>query len=209
MVAGRFKRGHASRVRNRPQPLTASEIDAEDDGEIIDLGMIEIPDIIEPVPGGSVHDRRAGDDPGTTPPGTEPDEPPAHAERDWRKPPAPKARGRAVRVTATIRADITAKIRMPLEIGGRIWAVRDPLCGGVFVQQVPDTADALADIVCDSADLVAFFTGPGGAFMKYLNLGAALWPVAEVVAAHHVYHTVRLEDAQQGPPVPDLSGFAA
>jgi hypothetical protein len=45
--------------------------------------------------------------------------------------------------------------------------------------------------------------------MKYLNLGAALWPVAEVVAAHHVYHTVRLEDAPQAPPVPDLSGFAA
>jgi hypothetical protein len=205
MVAGRFKRGHASRVRNRPAPLTASEIDAEDDGEVIDLGMIDIPDIIEPVPGGSVHDRSAGDAPGTP----EPDEPPAHAERDWRKPPAPKARGRAVRVTATIRADITAKIRMPLEIGGRIWAVRDPLCGGVFVQQVPDTADALADIVCDSADLVAFFTGPGGAFMKYLNLGAALWPVAEVVAAHHVYHTVRLEDATQAPQQPDMTGYAA
>jgi hypothetical protein len=206
MVAGRFKRGHASRVRNRPRPLTAEEIDNADDGEVIDLGMIEIPDIIESVPAANPG---TGQEAGEAAGAPEPDEPPAHAAKDWRKPPAPKARGRAVRVTATIRADITAKISMPLEIGGRIWAVRDPLCGGVFVQQRPDIADALADIICDSADLVAFFTGPGGAFMKYLNLGAALWPVLEVVAAHHVYHTVRLEDAAQAPQQPDMTGYAA
>jgi hypothetical protein len=72
-----------------------------------------------------------------------------------------------------------------------------------FLEQRPDIAEALTDIVCDSADLVAFFTGPGGTFMKYLNLGAALWPVAEVVAAHHVYHSVELE---QDPLQPQQQG---
>jgi hypothetical protein len=73
------------------------------------------------------------------------------------------------------------------------------LCGGTFVDCRPDIAEAVADIVCDSADLVAFFTGPGGAFMKYLNLGAAVWPVIEVVAAHHVYHTVEIAEGEAGP----------
>ena len=53
---------------------------------------------------------------------------------------------------------------------------------------------------------MAFFTGPGGAFMKYLNLGAAVWPVAEMVAAHHVYHSIALDDAE---PQPNPSSYAA
>ena len=100
-------------------------------------------------------------------------------------------------MTAGVRADIHAKIAMPLTIAGGIWRARDPLCGDVFLQQVPPLADALTDIVVDSPELVAFFAGPGGAFMRYLNVGAALWPVVEVVAAHHVYHTVEL--APGGP----------
>jgi hypothetical protein len=94
-----------------------------------------------------------------------------------------------------------------LELPGQVWKARDPLCGGVFVTQRPEIADALTDIVCDSADLVDFFTGTGGAFMKYLKLGAALWPVAEVVMAHHVVHSVELR--QEAAPEPDLSRYAA
>jgi hypothetical protein len=109
---------------------------------------------------------------------------------------------RKVTVSVTMRADISAKVSMPLAIAGSIWEARDPLCGGTFVRQRPDIADALTDIICDSADLVAFFTGPGGAFMKYLNLGAALWPVIEVAAAHHVYHSIAVEapDSDAGAP---------
>ena len=80
------------------------------------------------------------------------------------------------------------------------------MCGGRFLDQRDPIVDALTDIVCDSADLVAFFTGPGGAFMKYLNLGAAVWPVAEMVAAHHVYHSIALDDTE---PQPNPSTYAA
>jgi hypothetical protein len=181
-------------------PLSAEEIDG--DGDVEDLG--EIPFIADdgvpspqPVPGRPEY-------PGAGAATPVPDEPPAHARRGWRNPPrapsSPSSGGkRTTRVTASIRQDITAKIALPLEIGGRIWQARDPLCGGTFVDCRPDIAEAVADIVCDSADLVAFFTGPGGAFMKYLNLGAALWPVAEMVAAHHVYHTVELAEGEAGP----------
>lgn len=127
------------------------------------------------------------------------DPPPLHGDKRKWKQGSPKAAPRkAVRVTAGVRGDIDAKIRFALQVPGAIWQARDPLCGGTFVQQIPDTAEAFTDIVCDSADLVAFFTGPGGNFMKVLKLGAALMPVVQVVAAHHVYHTVELAPADEG-----------
>lgn len=175
------------------EPLTDTEIaDAWDD-----LGTIEIADDL------ATTQQAAAPAPPDTPPGPSygeiPDEPPAHARKKRRTKTTsePKTAAKPLRVTAGVRADITAKIAMPLEIGGHIWSARDPLCGGVFLQQRPAIADALADIVCDSADLVAFFTGPGGAFMKYLNLAAALWPVVEVIGAHHVYHSVEIAPEEE------------
>jgi hypothetical protein len=188
-------------VRPVVQPLTDAEIDEAD---VEDLGEIPfVPEATTPPPGGSA--ARSAEPPAPDPGA---DEGPGHARKGWAKQQAPKAaRGaaKAIRVTAGIRQDINAKISMPLEISGRIWQARDPLCGGTFVQQRPDIADALTDIICDSADLVAFFTGPVGGFMKYLNLGAALWPAVEVVTAHHVYHSIALEDAQDGPGTPQAS----
>ena len=173
-------------------PLTDLEIDSADD--IDDLG--EIPFIDEGrQPPSAGAPPSAGEAPAPSPVD---DDGPGHARKDWRKQQRPQLgpdgrRVRALRITAGIRADINAKVSMPLAIAGGIWEARDPLCGGTFVRQRPDIADALTDIICESADLVAFFTGPGGAFMKYLNLGAALWPVIEVAAAHHVYHTIAVE----------------
>ena len=44
-----------------------------------------------------------------------------------------------------------------------------------LIQQIPDTAEALTDIICDSADLLAFFTGTGG-LRKTLATKAAINP---------------------------------
>ena len=177
-------------MRQAPAPLTDAEIDGAD---VEDLGEIPFP--------GDGSSPGAGVPP-VSPPAPAPspgdDEGPGHARKDWRKQPKTRPGNvRSLKITAGIRADINAKISMPLEISGQIWAARDPLCGGRFLDQRPAIADAFTDIVCDSADLVAFFTGPGGAFMKYLNLGAALWPVIEVAAAHHVYHSIAAEGSQE------------
>jgi hypothetical protein len=139
-----------------------------------------------------------------------PDGPPGHASKEWRKQQDKRGGGQAPRrgkVTASIRGDIGAKISFALEIPGQLWKARDPICGGTFVEQRPEIAEALTDIVCDSPDLIAFFAGPGGAFMKYLKLAAACWPVATVAMAHHVYHSIEEQpvDAQQ----PDYANYAA
>ena len=136
-----------------------------------------------------------------------PDPEPAHGRKEWRKPPA-KTRGKPVRVTAGVRNDINAKISFALEIPGRVWQARDPVCGSAFVEQRPAISDALTEIVCQSADLIAWFTGSGGQFMLWLNLAAACWPVATIVMAHHVYHTI--EPGQEGEALaPDYGSYAA
>ena len=181
-------------------PLSSAEIDG--DGPVEDLGEIFIPDEDDTPPPPPSRPRAPAEPVAPVPPDGEG---PGHTRKDWRKPVGrPKgSTNKPGRITNTIRADINAKISMPLTIAGGIWAARDPLCGGRFLEQREPIADALTDIVCDSADLVAFFTGPGGAFMKYLNLGAAVWPVAEMVAAHHVYHTVALEGPQEAAGAPE------
>jgi hypothetical protein len=97
-----------------------------------------------------------------------------------------------------MRTDIDAKISLMLEIPGRVWEARDPVCGGTFVTQRPEISAAFTDIVCQSPDLVAWFTGGGGQFMLWLNVMAACWPVLTVVMAHHVYHSIEVgEPADQ------------
>jgi hypothetical protein len=181
---------------------------AEQFGDIVDIG----PTVPGPAGGPSpdrANDQQTVPDDGP-PPGA--DEPPAHArqerkrrERDRSDRARPKA---PPRVTAAIRGDIESKISFALEIPGRVWQARDPVCGTVFVEQRPEIAGALTEIVCQSPDLIAWFSGQGGQFMLWLNLAAACWPVATVALAHHVYHSIEAErptDYQQ----PDYSRYAA
>lgn len=135
------------------------------------------------------------------------DEPPPHARREWHAPKrGAKTKPKPPRITVGIRGDIQAKVSFALQVPGAIWQARDPICGGTFVQQIPDTAEAFTDIICDSPDLIAFFTGPGGNFMKALKVGAALMPVVQVVMAHHVYHSIEMAP-EQGEP--DYQQYAA
>ena len=123
---------------------------------------------------------------------------------------AAQPRGAHAKVTATVRRDIEAKIRMMLEVPGRVWESRDPLCGGMFVQQLPATSAAWTDIVCDSPDMVAWFTGVGGGFMKWLNAIVALQPVGMVVWGHHVAHTLEIPGEHDGDQAgPQLHGGQA
>jgi hypothetical protein len=197
MVEGTWARGHARRgengarrVRPIPGPDAIPDEMMEDAGELIPDEPAESPFLDGPAePAGDLPPIGAGSFPGDDPAA-------AHSRRDWKRAPGKKPAARPGRITAGIRGDIDAKIRFALQVPGTIWQARDPLCGGTFIEQIPETAEAFTDIVCDSADLVAFFTGPGGNFMKLLKLGAALMPVVQVTMAHHVYHSIELAEAE-------------
>jgi hypothetical protein len=212
LVRGTWKRGHKLRHDNGkltalPGPdddLDAGEAEPEPEPEPVPLADddLDIPDWL-----------RRGEMP---PPGPEPepdevpaDRPPGHLR-------SPRA-GRGARPGAapkrppnvTVRRDIQAKIRLILKPAAEIWAVRDQMCGPVAVVQEPLISEALAEIVCDSPDLIAFFTGPAGGFMKYIKLFLAVQPVAMVAWAHHVGHAqvVLPEGAAQQPP--QMPAYAA
>lgn len=190
---GHFHRGVGGGANLRPLPGPEDDIDLEEE---FDLG--EPPEL----PGQPPWDGNGGGPDWTDE--IPPDEPPA----DLGQPKSgPRKRGQP-KVTTGIRKDINAKISLGLELPGRIWQARDPWCGGAFIHQRPAIADALTDIVCDSADLVEWFTGPASGFMKYLKLAAALQPVAVVVYGHHVAHTIG-EDEQGQPQERDMSRYAA
>jgi hypothetical protein len=116
-------------------------------------------------------------------------------------PPEPRRFGRrrkvadspVVKVTAAVRKDVQAKVALFLSIGASAWAGRDPLCGQVALEVVPDTSKALTDILCESPDVVAFLT-KGSAFVKWIALAQALQPLGAVVYAHHVARTVALPE---------------
>jgi hypothetical protein len=199
-VKANWVRGHAARGEGGfegPEPIPSPGDPFYDDiGELV-------PD---DAPGlSSGHDAQPAAGPSSEAGPVLPDEPPAHADRDWAKTRKPD-RPRAPRVTQVTRRDIDAKISLGLTISGSVWAARDPLCGGTFMEQRGEISGALTEIVCQSADLIAWFSGSGGQFMLWLNLAAAVWPVATSVMAHHVYHSM---DVGEDGSVEDMARYAA
>lgn len=117
----------------------------------------------------------------------------------------PAAAGR--RVTTAVRKDIRGKVAMLLTLAGGAWSARDPHCGGVLLEAIPDRetpdgpadgiATAIADLVCDSPDLIKWFT-TSGRYLKWFTLAMAVQPVLQAAFAHHISHTVT-EDGQAPP----------
>ncbi|MDA8319079.1 MAG: hypothetical protein M0030_04585 [Actinomycetota bacterium] len=137
-------------------------------------------------------------------PEPEPDPEPAHAREAKPSRRGKTAAARPVRVTAGVRRDVHAKIQLAVVLPGKVWEARDPMCGGTFVHQAPEIADALTDIVCDSPDLLNWFTGPAGGFMKYFKLVMALQPVGLAVWAHHGPGTRQQFPDGTMPPQPQM-----
>ena len=202
MTKSTYARGHASKVRkfNNPQP---DLLPGPDDD--LDLGFIDLDD--GPPLAGPSSSNGGPPPPDSTALPVDDSEPvkPLGFPPPGKSKPGKTPRG-AVRVTAAGRKDVAAKLQLMLFVPGSVWATRDPYCGGTFMHQLPETVDALTDIVCDSADLYAFFTGPGGSFMKYMKLILALQPVGVMAWQHHIAHAIT-EDASQRQP--DMRQYAA
>ena len=191
-----WKRGHAARgkggyrgetPRPRPVPPPDDPVWDEEDAGIID---------VDPEPPLGVRDDVAAPGDADSSPGEPPaqDAPPAHSTRAWHKRRTSKPAARPVRITAAVRGDITGQLGFLLTAPGSVWAARDPLCGGAFLEQVPAIADALTDWIVESPSLLAIFTGPAGSFAaKAVKTTIALAPVFTTVTAHHVYHSIEYD----------------
>jgi len=205
MVKGNYARGHWQRARDEAgadlPPLPPPDDDDDDPDADIDAGDFDPGDDDDQLPDWLSPTGRVGP-PGDDDEPAQPDPPPGHTARDKRRHRAARTPPAApvVRVTAAVRKDVRAKIGIITMPCAQYAAMRDPVCGGVAVAQEPAIADALAVLVCDSPDLLAWFTGPAGGFMKYLDLFMACLPVLLIVRAHHLTRDPDMT-RQMGNPV--------
>lgn len=101
------------------------------------------------------------------------------------------ARGgsRGARVTVAVKKDVTAKVAFMLGLPAGMWKMADEHCGTVAVESVPGVAETLGEIICDSPDLVKWFTS-GGNYVRYLELVTRLQALAVAVYQHHIAHSI-------------------
>ena len=111
------------------------------------------------------------------------------------------------KVTAAVKKDIRAKLAFGLALLPTPFHGRDPVCVEAFVSCIPDrkteagepvlgVASALTEIICDSPEMVAFFS-TGGRYMKWLQLLMAVQPFAVTIMHHHITHSIQNEEQEQ------------
>lgn len=118
-----------------------------------------------------------------------------------------------IKITPKVIGDIEGKLAFWLGLTAEPWAVADPYCGKAYADQVPEIARRLAPIICQSPDLVRWFS-KSSTFILWTELGIAVRPVATAVVKHHVTKTVKLDDKGKEVVVPagggvDFSAYAS
>jgi hypothetical protein len=115
--------------------------------------------------------------------------------------PAPGARdkvskSKAPRVTAELKRSIRGKLALltlaPLGLARHY----DPVCGGALVEVKDDLLDWAVDGICDSPDLLKWFSA-GKGYMRLVTLLTILEPVGITACQHHVTHTLHAPDARE------------
>lgn len=103
--------------------------------------------------------------------------------------PTVRVKAPAVRITAALRKDVEGKLAFMFALSGQMWAMGDPICGGVFLEQSPEIAKKLTPIICQSPEVVRWLTKSGN-FVLYVDLFMACWPVVQIAFAHHIAKSV-------------------
>lgn len=101
-------------------------------------------------------------------------------------------------VTKKVAADIQGKVAFLLSMPASMLATVDPICFPVLLEQTPEISAKLTPIICQSPDMVKFFT-KGSGFILWLNLAVSVWPVIQVIIAHHITQSVGM--GHDGKPV--------
>lgn len=106
----------------------------------------------------------------------------------------------SVRITKAVKKDIEGKVAFLLGISGSMWSVTDPYCAQALMTQAPVIAEKLTPIICQSPDIVRWFSKSGN-FTLYLDLMIAVFPVVSAIFAHHIAKGKAQERDHQEPPL--------
>jgi hypothetical protein len=103
---------------------------------------------------------------------------------------------RPAKVTPAVRRDIAGKLAFWLSIPAEPWMRVDPYCGKAYAGQVDQIALKAAPLICQSPDLVRWFS-KSSTFIMWTELGMACRPVAEAIIAHHITRRIVLDEHGQ------------
>lgn len=92
---------------------------------------------------------------------------------------------RPIRITRAVRKDIEGKLAWMLAMGGSMWSIQDPICGGAFLDNTPQIAEKLTPILCQSPGVVKWFRKSSNVAL-YVDFIIAISPVLQIVYAHHM-----------------------
>lgn len=120
-------------------------------------------------------------------------------------PPDPPAARRTVKAprktapkpTKAVQNQVADALTMMITLPAGILAFRDPICGGAILDQADDVVAKLVPIVCRNPAMLRWFT-EGAGYMDFFALAAAVAPIAKTIWAHHVSHTLSLEEEEEG-----------
>jgi hypothetical protein len=199
----RFKRGHRQRYENQRAREITAELRAENNEPAIP-------------PAGDAFDGLSTNwegikDPFESLADTLPDDPdPDETARDEKSTPGtpqiitPEGQ---ILVTKKVAQDIQGKIAFLLSMPAAMLTPLDPICFPALQERVPEISARLTPIICQSPDMVTFFC-KGTGFILWLSLAVSVWPVVQVIIAHHL--TKSIGHDEHGQPVKkDFSQYAA
>ncbi len=183
----KFKRGHAKRFNNQLADAYLAQFPQTDPTRGINLalppdqqdGNVNTPYTPDPLAQARAYEELASqitDDPPADHPDSESESTPAFE------------------VSKNVVKDIEGKVTFLLGMSSAMLASADPICVTVFQRNIPDISKAIVPLICQSPDMVTFFTKKGG-FLLWINLGAACWPVIQTIIAHHLTKKLEIDPA--------------
>ena len=122
--------------------------------------------------------------------------------------PGDESRKRVYRASAKIKKEM----QDTLEAYGAMlcagWALRDPLCGNVALEVLPATVEKLVPILARNQVAVKYFTTSNN-FREVVDVFVTLFPLVQVITAHHLFHSVGTPTQEQNGEVPNYNGYVA
>ncbi len=104
-----------------------------------------------------------------------------------------------IKITASVRKDITGKLAFMFGMTGNLLQLMDPVCGAVMLENSGKMAQALMPIMCQSPAVVKWFRSSTN-YMMYINFLMACAPVFGSIYSHHLVKNSAITETHMDVP---------
>lgn len=112
--------------------------------------------------------------------------------------PFEEAAKQPIRITKKMRDDMEGKLVILMTMLTVPFSMYDPVCGPAIEENVQNICAKLVPVISKSPEMVKWLT-TGSNVTAWLDLMLAIAPVAKIIAAHHITHSIGSDDSQRLP----------